>query len=154
MQVALACAPVLHRSLALVHRCETALTGFIAIDLFRQVADGLCQARRLPKGSLFMAGQTSSTLQLCALTTAIMCITKHETWNPWSGGHGRASELSVEQHLGCCRQQSPNSQLSARGYWLASARQTFRMAKVLAKQVSVTKNVPPLTPEQFLGIDL
>ena len=137
--------------MSLRERCETALAGFVAIDVYRLLADRKCAERKLPKGSLFMASQTASTVQLCGLSVAIMCLTKDPAWDPWRAGHGRASEASVEQHFGFLRKQSANAQLSARAYWQASARQSLRMNKVLQKQAPVTKGEPSLTPEELLG---
>ena len=134
-------------------RCEIALSGFVAVDVYRLVADSECARRKLPKGSMFMASQTSSSLQLSALSAAIVTLTKEATWDPWRVGHGRASELSIEQHFGFLRQQSSNSQLSARGYWQASARQTLRMNKILQKQAPVTAGESSLTPEELLGFE-
>lgn len=150
MQVALNAAPLLHRRMPLMERCETALTGFVSMDLFRMIADRLSRERRLPKGALFMASQTSSTLQLAALSAALICLTKDPTWDPFRTGHGRLSELSIEQHFGCLRQQAQNSQLSCRSYFLASARQTLRMHKILSKQSPPNGAEHPLTELQLL----
>ena len=154
MQVALNGAPLLHTRMSLQERCETALTGFVAMDLFRMVSDRLCHERKLPKGSLFMANQTSSTLQLAALSAAVICLTKDPTWDGFRVGHGRLTELSIEQHFGCIRQQSQNSQHSCRSYFLASARQTLRMHKILSKQSAPNRTEPKLTPEELLGFQM
>ena len=148
--MALNAAPLLHRRMPLMERCETALTGFVSMDLFRMISDRLCRERRLPKGALFMASQTSSTLQLAALSAALICLTKDPTWDPFRTGPGRLSELSMEQHFGCLRQQAQNSQLSCRSYCWASARQTVRMHKILSKQSPPNGAEHPLTELQLL----
>lgn len=154
MQVALNAAPLLHQRMSLKERCETALTGFVAMDLFRMVSDGICHERKLPKGSLFMANQTSANLQLASLTAALICLTKEDSWDAFRTGHGRLSEASIEQFFGQIRQQSQNSQHSCRSYFLASARQTLRMHKILSKQSPPNRTEPKLTEAELLGFQV
>ena len=58
-------APLLHRdpNVDLATRCEWALCGFLAIDIFKLLAEEQCSTMRLPKGSCFMATQTCTNLQ-------------------------------------------------------------------------------------------
>ena len=153
-KVAHTAAPLLHRRLSLEHRCEVAVTGFLLVDLFRLTADQKCSKLKLPKGSLFMAGQTSTALQLCALSAALICITKTDDFEPFRTGFGRISELPIEQHFSFLRQQSSNSQLGARAYFQASARQTLRLNKFLEKEPVPKKGEPALTEKKLLVLAL
>lgn len=92
-----------------------------------------CQKQGLPHGSCYLARQTVQTLQSIALQTVVICNTKPSGLAPWSHGHARLSEISIEEHFGVLRSQSSNSQLSTRGYMQASALQSMKTAKILAE---------------------
>ena len=66
--LALCLCGILHRDLDLADRCENCITGFLLLDIFKILARELCEARRLPTGSLFAAPQTCTILQACALS--------------------------------------------------------------------------------------
>ena len=152
--VALCIAPSLHRELKLSERCELALSGFMALDVFRLLADQKCADMRLPKGSCFMAGQTIQNLQGTALAIVAMAASKEADFKPWKKGTARLSEMSIEEHFGRLRATSSNSQLSTRSYWYASALQAKRMSDALNKlkpSEVIGKLEPPLTGEQFLS---
>ena len=147
-QVAMCIAPLLHKNLSMALRCETALTGFITMDLFSMLAGIKCYRMKLPKGSNFMAGQT----QGCALSAIVITLTKGHELDPWRKGFGRLSELAIEQHFGHLRSQSQNSQLSCRGYWQASARDAMKAAKNLDKENPVPGNENPLRDAEILDL--
>ena len=69
------------------------------------------------------------TCSHAALSAAIICFTKSHDFEPWAHGFGRLTELPIEQFFSFCRRQSENSQLTARAYWQASARQCLKMEK-------------------------
>jgi len=129
--VALNAAPLLHGRMSLEQRCENAIAGFVALDCFRLLSESLCSTLGLPKGSFSMAAQTCLNLQSCALSAAIICFTKSHDFEPWAHGFGRLTELPIEQFFSFCRRQSENSQLTARAYWQASARQCLKMEKLI-----------------------
>ena len=149
-QVAMCIAPLLHKSLSMALRCETALTGFITMDLFSMLAGIKCYRNKLPKGSQFMASQTQHNLQACALAAIVITLTKGQELDPWRRGFARLSELAIEQHFGHLRGQSQNSQLTCRGYWQASARSAMKAAKNLDKENPLPGTESPLTDEEFL----
>ena len=152
-EVALNAAPLLHTRMRLEDRCENALAGFVALDIFCLLSQSHCQSLGMPKGSFSMAGQTCLNLQSCALSSAIICLTKPTDFEPWAHGFGRLSELPVEQFFSFCRRQSENSQLSARAYWQASARQCLKMEKLIAKQPPAKTGSPALSQDQQLGME-
>ena len=65
---------------------------------------------------------------------------------------GTHQSLPIEQWFSFVRGQSPNSQVSARGYFQASARVTLKHGQKLTKQVAeLHRGEEPLSEEQFLG---
>ena len=150
MQVALNIAPLLTKSLSLEQRVETAVSGFVCIDLFTALASVKCTKMGLPKGSCFMAGQTSFNLQSICLAAIVIAVTKSPEMNPWKYGSCRAAELSIEQFFGCLRSQSSTAQLSCRAYWQAGSRNALRMLPELERQKPAALGEPPLTDEQQL----
>ena len=142
---------VLHTDLSLKERCEMALSGFVAIDLFVMLATAKCMEMKQPRGSCFMAPQTCQTLQSVALVTALMCHTKPTGFCPWLEGFGRVSELPIEQWFGFLRGQSQNAQLSTRQFFIASARQSVKHSNSLNKsKVGPRKEEQRLTDEECL----
>lgn len=131
--VALCVAPALHKRMTLKERCSAALAGFLCLDLFQMCAHQTCVKMKLPKGSCFLAPQTVHNLQGTALATVVICATKDTGFEPWSFGHCRLSEISVEEYFGMLRSRSSNSQLSTRGYFYASALQAMRSNHALNK---------------------
>ena len=132
--MALCIAPLLHTDMVLETRCETGLTGFLAVELFRMLAEQKTHEMKLPKGSGFMANQTVTNLVACALSAVVLCITKDRSFSPWRWGNARLSELPIEQWFSHLRSQSPNSQLSTRAFFQASARMSLRVNKDLNKE--------------------
>ena len=120
IKVGLCVASLLNKMLTTMERVETGLAGFLCVDIFRILAAHKCDKMRLPTGSTFMASQTCSNLQSCALASVVMCVTKHREFDPWRSGDCRLSELSIEQYFGHLRIQSSNSQLSTRAYFHAA----------------------------------
>lgn len=144
--------PLLHRSMSLETRCEVGLSGYLALDLFQMLAAETTERMRLPRGSGFMASQTSSNLMSCALSGVALCLTKDPSFQPWCNGHLRLSEIPIEQWFLFLRSQSPNSQLSARSFWQADARMMLRVGKELNKEKAIPLcDEPPLSEDQCLG---
>lgn len=119
------------KALSLKDRCEMALSGFVAVDVFALIAAGKCSEMKQPRGSCFMAPQTCQNIQSVALVTALMCHTKPASFCPWIEGFGRITELPIEQWFGFLRGQSQNAQLSTRQFFFASARQSLKHSKSL-----------------------
>lgn len=148
---ALCIAPSMHTSLSLMHRCEAALSGFLCLDIFKMLADRLTIEMKMPKGSAFMAGQTCHNLQGAALAIVTICVSKPADWCPWRFGTGRLTELAVEQLFGNLRCQSNNAQLTARGYFHASARYLMKMGDLLSRmKAPPPAREPCLTDAEFL----
>lgn len=53
----------MHKSMQMQKRCENCLTGFLLLDLWEMVSHRLEKQRGLPRGTLFIAGQTKTALQ-------------------------------------------------------------------------------------------
>ena len=138
------------RNLTLANRCETALAGFLLLDLYALVAKHTCTSMRLPTGSCFMAPQTVLNLQSVALAVAAICATKDASFEPWTRGSCRLSEMAIEQHFSMLRAQSPNAQLSARAYFKAGARVALKAAKQINKEKIRATGSPALTDAQKL----
>ena len=127
--VAMNLAPILHTNLTIFLRCEVGLCGFLLLDIFKMLADDLCNEMRLPRGSCFLAPQTQANLQGVALSGILICLTKDPEFSPWRFGHNRLTELPIEQHFSYLRQQSPNSQLTSRSFWQAACRVSLRRVR-------------------------
>lgn len=148
---ALCISPANHKNMTLLQRCECSLGGFLALDLFKIVADRLCKERNAPTGSFFLAKQTMLNLQATALTTVVICVTKEAGWSPWVYGFQRLSEQAIEQHFGHLRCQATNAQLSTRAYWMACARTLMKTNEELnrSKKAKVRQE-PHLSDEELL----
>ena len=84
----------------------------------------------------------------------ILCTSWQESFAPFKG-HARLSELGIETGFGELRRHSPNSQLSARSFAVASAGRTLReIEHALTKQGSdpkaPAKGEPAVTEKRFL----
>lgn len=143
LEVAMCSAGILHRDLSLLARTEVALSGFLALDLYRMLADARCARLNLPKGSQFMAPQTMYNLQGLCLSVACIACSKDPDWHPWAVGTARLSELSVEEWFSHLRRQSPNSQLSARAFFQASSRQLLKHGRLLNKEKPIKRKAAP-----------
>lgn len=114
------------------------------------LSDREAKRRGLPKGSLFMAAETMRNLQQVAMGLVTVCLSKEAEGNFWSSGNHRLSELSVEQHFGRLRVQSPSAQLTSRSYWAAAARDMLRTkSKKQADTPLPVGTVKPLTADEF-----
>lgn len=122
------------------------MCGFCLLDILQMLATKEAARRGLPKGSLFLAGQTVLNLQQAALGIVSVALTKDERGSPWSHGDQRLSELPTERHFGHLRSQSPTAQHTATSFWRASAR---KMMKSLVANKAPTEKLPPLTPDQL-----
>lgn len=151
LQVGMCLAPLMHKRLNLYERAEVALCGFISMDLFKLVSIDLQRHMQVPTGSTFLAPQTSTNLQACALAGLSICLGKDEKWNPWQYGEGRLTEAGIEQYFGHLRGTSQNSQLSCRMYYVAAAKHALRSSKGLNKDKPPHDfNERPLTQEEPL----
>ena len=145
---------VMHRELSLSERCENALTAFVALDLFTLLSEDLCTERHLPRGSLFVARQTTTILQSCALAGIIICLTKPNEFAALETGFGRCSEIPIEQHFGHLRTQYASGQMTTRAFMMASARQAHKISKILAKYADKPRQQrvqEPLTDQELLA---
>lgn len=110
----------------------------------------------LQAGSNFLAPQTLDVLQAVALATIVVTVSKDQGLAPWSHGHARLSEISIEEFFGQCRAQSNNSQLTTRGYFQASALLSMKASKQLNQKDQRRRpsekglSEQPLTSEQSL----
>eukprot|EP00435_Cladocopium_sp_Y103_P026569 s3829_g6.t1 len=140
----------MHSNIELTTRCELALSGFLCLDLFRMTAEEKTLEMKMPKGSGFMAAQTVGNLQGCCLSIISIALTLNPSWQPWRHGHARLSELPIEQWFSFLRAQSPNSQLSARGFFQASCRMSMKNNKVLLSEKPVPAGSQgALTDDEF-----
>ena len=142
---------LLHRSMTLQDRAEAGLAGFLSLDVFRMVAEEKCEEWGLPRGSLFLAGQTCFNIQGVALSAAVLTLCKDANWHPWKQGTCRLSELPVEEWFSLLRRQSANAQLSARGYFAAGARTLMKHGRLLNHEKAMErKPEKPLTEDECL----
>eukprot|EP00438_Fugacium_kawagutii_P028424 Skav221014 [mRNA] locus=scaffold2350:235252:241894:- [translate_table: standard] len=118
-RVALCLAPLQHRDMPLFMRCEVGVSGFVFLDLMKMCSEQLASKIGAPTGSTFLAGQTVTNIQSCALVGVIMTCTIEPWFQPWRYGSCRLTEMAIEEHFSACRRQSSNSQLSARAFWQA-----------------------------------
>ena len=144
--------PLLHKCLSMAERVETAISGYLCLDLFQVLASELCSKRSLPTGSMFLAQQTMRDLQACSLAAIVIGLTKGPDLEPWRRGFGRLSELAIEQLFGQLRSQSGNSQLTCRGYWQANARNAIKLTKNLHREEPLVGNEAPLSEEELLDL--
>ena len=150
--MAMCIGPSMCKGWSLQDRCETAAAGFTAVDIFRLLAKKRAAEAGVPAGSFFLAPQTAHNVQGVALAVMTICCTKPPGFTPWEFGHGRITEISVEQHFGHLRGQSCNAQLSARSFFQAQARQSLRINDELNKKPKHTSKVEhPLSEDEFLG---
>lgn len=119
------------------------------------VSDEICTKRSLPTGSCFMAGQTCTNIQGCALSLVVLALTKETSFEPWKFGNARLSELPVEQWFSSLRSQSSNSQLSCRAFYQASARVLMKHGKLLDNiKAEPIQGTPPLSEAEFLATNI
>ena len=150
--VALTLSSCFHTYLNLTQRCENALSGYIALDIFKMIAEDYCTNEGLPRGSCFLAPQTMVNMQACALSLITVCVSKDPSFAPWNHGFGRMTELAIEQTFGHLRVQSRNAQLSTRAFMQADARQALRHSKQLNQHrvPAIPKGDNPLTETELL----
>lgn len=145
-------APTNHKSMSLEDRCENSLCGVVLLELFQLLAADETARRGLPRGSLFLAPETIRNLQHSAFGTIIASISKNDVGDPWKREH-QLTELSIERWFGRLRSSSVNSQLTARSYWRAAARDMLLATR--KNQADRAASEPPreklkcLTPNEF-----
>ena len=88
LSVALATAPMTHKSMTMKERAENAVSGLVLWDLFPLLSARKEAEMSLPVGSLSAHGVPVSTLQHVAMATLLLLLTRKE----WAG-HGRIVEV-------------------------------------------------------------
>ena len=140
----------MHRSMKLMMRCQASMEGFLILDMFKITAEATAKRKGLPRGACFLAPQTLENLQLVAMSTILVCISKEEEGDPFARGHLRMTELGIEEWFGRLRVQSSNAQLSAKSYWQAAARDMVRASRrSTSKSGTMETTKPALTDEEF-----
>lgn len=119
----------MHHTMTCSQRVQSSMEGFLILDLYRIIAEISAARNGFPRGSQFISPQTQENLQMTAMSTIIVALTKDESGDPYSRGHARMSELAIEQWFGRLRVQSSSASLSTRGYWQAAARDMLRAFK-------------------------
>ncbi|CAK9013633.1 unnamed protein product [Durusdinium trenchii] len=147
LTVALCTAVTMHRTMAVVERCQNAMCGFLLIDLFGMLANLECSKRSLPRGSLSMAPQTARNLQSVALSVIGVCATLGSQRSPWQLGHNRMTELPIEEWFGRLRTQMASAQFSVRAFWQAAARQMIKQQRCKPEKEKKVGSIPPPSPE-------
>lgn len=142
-------APVMSKNLSVIQRAECGLCGFLALDMFKCMAEARCASLEMPKGSMFMAPQTVYNLQGAALSIVCLCIQKDENWNPFRYGSARLTEMGVEEWFSLLRKQSCNAQLSARSFFQAAGRAQMKHGRLLNNlKATDSPPQPALTEDQ------
>ena len=138
--------------MSLENRAENAMTGIVLLEMFQMVSHQECHKRGLPRGSLFLAPETTRNLIHSALGVLQIVLTKSKEGSPWAFGNHRVTELPTEQWFGRIRTQSASAQHSARSYWTASARDMMRSQRRTksAKELRPPSGcLSPLSPDLF-----
>lgn len=132
-------------------RAESALTGYLLLDLWHLLASRKEQKQGTKKGTFCMAKQTKEALQNVAASIAVMTTSKPEGWNPWHRAQ-TLSEVHIERFFGRLRRFSESGDMTVRTYWSHSASvarsQLFRMKN--SQQSQVVDNTPALSEEKLL----
>ena len=126
-------APALHGNLTLEERCQLALEGHIMADLWHLVASVKAKEMGLPRHKLVMAPQTRANLQGVAQGILSIAASKEASWDPWRDSHG-LSEVKIEHRFGQLRSQFAGGEMSARGFFTASARLMRQMGQSSGKR--------------------
>lgn len=115
------------------------------------LADKKCQDRGLPKGSLWIAPETSRNLSQTAQGVISVCLSPSDSGCPYARGNLRMTELPVEQFFGRLRVQSSSAQLSCPAFWTASARDMLRMKAQKKHSARPPRNehVDAVSPTEF-----
>ena len=143
-------APVTHQTMKMEDRVLNAMSGFVALDLFRLVADSQCAKAGLPKGSFFLAAEIARNLQHCVLGLLQVCVSKSAHGCPFRHGYGRLSEISIEQWFGRLRTQSTSAELSTRSFWNAAARDMLKCRYKNKDQTSPPEDLlEPISAAEF-----
>ena len=87
----------------------------------------------IPRHKLVMASQTRQNLQGVAGGVVTICSSKEEGWDPWREPHG-LSEVKIEHRFGQLRSQFAGGDMSARGFFSATARLMRKMGKASDKR--------------------
>ena len=136
-------------------RCENLMTGLVALDLFRLLSDREASRRGLPKGSLWLAPQTHDNLKYVAKGMLCLLVSKEPIGNFWLSGHGRLSELPIEEFFGRLRARALNAQMSVRSYFKSSAKEMVRTLRANNREkdpgASNMQIVKPVSAADFLA---
>lgn len=133
-------------------RCECALAGSICLDLWHLVAGNMSEDLRIPRHKLVMASQTRQNLQGVANGVVTICSSKEEAWDPWREAHG-LSEVKIEHRFGQLRSQFAGGDMSARGFFSATARLMRKMGKASDKRRKDScTDLKLFTTDLFFGV--
>ena len=94
---------------------------------------GISEDLNIPRHKLVMASQTRQNLQGVANRVVTICSSKEEGWDPWREAHG-LSEVKIEHRFGQLRSQFAGGDMSARGFFSATARLMRKMGKARDKR--------------------
>ena len=129
------------------------MTGLVLLDLFKLLSDKETTRRGLPKGSLWLAPQTHDNLKHVAKGMLCLLVSKEPIGNLWCSGHGRLSELPIEEFFGRLRSRALNAQMSVRSYFKSSAKEMVRAFRANNREkdpgASNMHIVKPVTEAQF-----
>lgn len=148
-------APSAHGTMSLEDRAENCMAGIVLLEVFQMLAAEETKRRGLPRGSLWLAPETTRNLIHSAYGILVLSVSKPDQGNPFKHGEHRVTELPVERFFGRLRSQSPNAELSARSYWIASARDMLKSKRSLKAKKSCIQplgTMPKLTPSEFYAL--
>ena len=138
--------------MSLEDRAENCMAGIVLLEVFQMLAQAETDRRGLPRGSLYLAPETVRNLIHSAFGVLALSVSKPEQGNPFKHGEQRITELPIERWFGRLRSQSQNAELSARSYWIASARDMMKTKRSKKAQLSSQEpldKLPALTPNEF-----
>ena len=100
----------------------------MVLDLWHLVAGNQAESMKVPRHKLVMAAQTRMNLQGVAQGVVTICASKDAAWDPWIEPHG-LSEVKIEHRFGQLRSQFAGGEMTARGYFSATARLMRQMGR-------------------------
>ena len=87
-----------------------------------------------------------------------LLVSKEPIGNFWCSGHGRLSELPIEEFFGRLRSRALNAQMSVRSYFKSSAKEVIRTFRANNKEkdpgASNMQIVKPVSEEDFLACNV
>ena len=87
-----------------------------------------------------------------------LLVSKEPIGNFWCSGHGRLSELPIEEFFGRLRSRGLNAQMSVRSYFKSSAKEVIRTFRANNKEkdpgASNMQIVKPVSEDDFLACNV